>query len=98
MSELTYNKERDDLLHKNIFDSLARIETQTVKHNGRMTKMESWRWLLTGAISILAFFLPFFMYYFSGTLYDIQSKIDAIQKNVDTNTTIIANISKYAKD
>ena len=35
-----FNKEATDLLHKNIFKSLERIETQTTSTNGRVTNLE----------------------------------------------------------
>ena len=33
--------------------SLARIEAQTTKTNGRLTDIERWRYLMTGAIIVL---------------------------------------------
>lgn len=39
-----YNKREVDTLLQNIYEKLERIEEQTTKHNGRMTKIE--RYLL----------------------------------------------------
>ena len=34
-------------------ESFMRIETQTTKHNGRMSSLEKWRAYITGAISVI---------------------------------------------
>lgn len=39
---------------QDISNSLARVEAQTMKHNGRMSKMEAWRNYMLGAISIIS--------------------------------------------
>lgn len=39
---------------KDIKESLERIETQTSKTNGRVSKLENWRAYLTGSIVVLS--------------------------------------------
>lgn len=43
---------------------LARIEAQTVKTNGRVSKLENWRNYIAGGIAVLAFVgIPLLTYY-----------------------------------
>ena len=42
------NGEISDLQHTQINDTLLRIEQQTIKTNGRVTALESWRWKIIG--------------------------------------------------
>jgi len=39
--------------HEDLKETLARIETQTIKTNGRVNELEKWKWMGTGVISIL---------------------------------------------
>ena len=38
---------------KDIKASLVRIETQTSKTNGRVNKLENWRYFITGALALI---------------------------------------------
>lgn len=53
--EKDYSKREIDEKFTDIQASLGRIEVQTTKHNGRLTKIERWMYTVIGAISILAF-------------------------------------------
>lgn len=56
MGKETYNiKEIIERNHIEVQKELGEIKTQTQKTNGRVTKLEKWRWLLTGAVSVLVF-------------------------------------------
>lgn len=53
MAETGYSNRELDHIFEDIKGSLKRIEDQTTKHNGRMTKMEEWRNYIAGAISVI---------------------------------------------
>jgi len=53
MDEPYKNREIDDKF-KDIMNSLERIEIQTTKHNGRLTRLEKITWVVGTAIVILA--------------------------------------------
>ncbi len=55
--ELAVLLERIDGRLKAIDEKTERIETQTVKTNGRVTTLEKWRWILVGGIILLFFIL-----------------------------------------
>ena len=55
MTELDYSKRELDEKFKDIKDSLDRIETQTTRHNGRLTNVERWMYSMMGAIGVLGF-------------------------------------------
>ncbi len=42
------------VMFKNIDEKLDTIHEQTLKTNGRVTKLESWRGFITGGLAILA--------------------------------------------
>ncbi len=49
-----HTKEYLDQVHKEIFEALGRIEKQTTKTNGRVSKLEKFIWTSGGAIAIFA--------------------------------------------
>ena len=55
--EPDYSNREIDRFMKDIIDTLNRIETQTMKTNGRVNSLEQWRYYQTGAISVLALLL-----------------------------------------
>jgi len=40
--------------HTNLKEQLDRIEGKVDKTNGRVNKLENWRWFITGGLAILA--------------------------------------------
>lgn len=46
------NREIDEFLH-DLRGSLQRIENQTTLTNGRVRRLESWRWFMAGGLAIL---------------------------------------------
>lgn len=55
MAEEPYLKRELDEKFNDIKDSLNRIEVQTTRHNGRLSKMERWMYTIAGATAILGF-------------------------------------------
>ena len=53
--EQDYSKREMDEKFKDIKESLDRIEIQTTKHNGRLSKVEKWQYTMVGAITIIGF-------------------------------------------
>jgi hypothetical protein len=53
--EQDYKKRELDEKFTEIKDTLLRIETQTVKTNGRVTMVEKYMYMVMGAVSILGF-------------------------------------------
>ena len=57
--EEEYSKREIDTFMQEIRDQLNRIEAQTTKTNGRVSKLENWRGFITGGLAILsAIMLP----------------------------------------
>lgn len=52
MPEPYLNRELDERF-VDIANSLSRIEIQTTTTNGRVNKLENWRWFITGGISVI---------------------------------------------
>ena len=55
MKTSDYTKREIDEKFKDIKESLDRIEIQTTRHNGRLSKVEAWQYTMAGAISIVGF-------------------------------------------
>ena len=45
-------EDKMDLHFEEVNSILVRIESQTVKTNGRVTNLEFWRWLITGGLMV----------------------------------------------
>lgn len=52
--EEEYSKREIDVFMQEIRDTLQRIEAQTMKTNGRVSKLEIWRGFITGGLAILS--------------------------------------------
>jgi hypothetical protein len=48
-----YSNREIDRMFEEIQSSLGRIEAQTVKHNGRLSRLEKWMFACGGAITVL---------------------------------------------
>lgn len=55
--EKQYSNREIDEKNKDVFATLQRIEAQTTKTNGRVTKLERWMYGVAGAITILGFLI-----------------------------------------
>lgn len=62
---------------KNIDEKLVRIESQVIKTNGRVTKLEFWRMLLVGAYTLSTVLVPIIYYMSIQNLdYKIRFAVD----------------------
>lgn len=50
------NREIDEMI-KDIKETLARIEVQTTKTNGRVNELERWRYMILGAFALFSMIL-----------------------------------------
>jgi uncharacterized membrane protein YhaH (DUF805 family) len=58
-----YSSRELDHYFKDIRSTLEEIKDQTVKTNGRVNRLENWRWLLTGGMTIItALVIPLIVY------------------------------------
>lgn len=53
MEEKPYLNREIDEYFKDVKDQLNRIENQTTKTNGRVSKLENWRSYVVGAVAVL---------------------------------------------
>lgn len=63
MNNQDYSKREIDEKFTDIKESLNRIEVQTTKHNGRLTRIEKWQYTVIGATSVLTFIGGFIITY-----------------------------------
>lgn len=64
--------------------SLARIEMQTTKHNGRMTSIERWQYMFIGGIGVLTVIVVPLLVWALSVLSNIDGRIqESTQRAVD---------------
>lgn len=57
MNNEEYSKREIDSFMQEIRETLIRIEAQTTKTNGRVSKLENWRGYITGGVSVIVIVL-----------------------------------------
>lgn len=68
-------------MFKDVQESLARIEDQTTKHNGRLKNNEIWRAYITGALAVITAVVVPTLAWALYILVNIDAKIiDSVQK------------------
>ena len=51
----------DEIVHR-IDTNVEEVKKQTIRTNKRVTKLEKWRWKITGAITVITFLLAPIIY------------------------------------
>lgn len=87
MTETPYSNREFDFHFKEVKETLARIEQQTTKTNGRVGLLENWRNYIMGSIAIITFIvIPLISWIFLDKIKSINNMIDY------TNSKIIHDI------
>lgn len=78
-----YSKREEDDWRLSIKDQLTRIEVQTTKTNGRVSKLEGWKSLIVGA-SIVVWFvvIPLIIYIFLDRISHISNAITGMRETI----------------
>jgi len=74
MNEEYSNRELDRMF-KEIQDTLQRIETQTSRTNGRVTRLEMWRQYILGALAIISMVVIPIVLYLANQIIDVKTSI-----------------------
>jgi uncharacterized membrane protein YhaH (DUF805 family) len=73
-----YTTRELDHYFKDIRDTLEEIKVQTLKTNGRVGRLENWRWLLTGGMAMITMMvIPLIVY-----IWNTQNS-SAIEKGIE---------------
>lgn len=75
MNEDTYKNREIDEMFQRIEKALERIEGQTAKTNGRVTKLEMWRSYIAGVVSVLVLLILPILAWAIFTLVNINHQI-----------------------
>ena len=81
-----YTTRELDTHFMDIKEQLDRIEAQTIRTNGRVTKLENWQSLIIGGASIVSFIvIPTLVWIFS----------DVLNRSTETSNRIETTLSKH---
>lgn len=75
MADQPYSNREIDEFHKDVRNSLTRIEMQTTATNGRVTRLEHWRFFMLGSISVLTIIVLPILAWALYTLANIQQTV-----------------------
>lgn len=66
MPDIDYTNREVDEKFKTLHEKLDLILYQTTRTNGRVSKLENWRWFITGGLGIVTFIvIPMVVYIFN---------------------------------
>jgi len=75
MPEEPYKNREIDEFRFDVRNSLQRIEIQTSLTNGRVNKLESWKWFISGGISVLTIIVVPILAWSLWVLVNIQNQV-----------------------
>jgi hypothetical protein len=52
--QIKADRHEREVFRQSLMETLARIDTQTTKTNGRVSRLEQWRWFLLGGFAALS--------------------------------------------
>ena len=52
-----------EVTNETLHEILLRVECKVDKTNGRVRKLETWRGVMVGGLSVLTFLMPFALYF-----------------------------------
>lgn len=91
MAEAQYSNREIREFFSDIKDTLSRIENQTTRTNGRVTKLEMRNSYIAGAIAVISIIaLPLFSYMFF-QLQDAQASIVQLQVTEGISTSKVSD-------
>jgi len=86
-----FNKEAIEETHLRIFETLRRVEAQTVKINGTVAELQKWKYISMGAVMVLSILvvplLSWALYTLANINVDIQRAVDEALEDYEINQT-----------
>lgn len=82
MSEQPYTNRELDSHFNELKVMLIRIESQTTRTNGRVSKLENWRSYMLGGMAVIVFSLPAIAWIFMDKFNLVQSEVSKLEANV----------------
>lgn len=61
--------------HLEVKDTLERIEEQTKKTNGRVSRLENWRSYITGGLAVVGIVIALVIYIFNSSMQTVQAEL-----------------------
>lgn len=75
MDEEPYSKREADEFRKDVRESLSRIEVQTHLTNGRVSKLENWRYFVSGGMAVIVIIVVPILTWALYVLVNIQGQV-----------------------
>lgn len=72
-----------------IITKLNSIETQTIKTNGSVASLKRWRYLVTGGLTVLIFFLGLLSYIYNLNNNYLKEKMEVLENKISHYDQII---------
>lgn len=81
MSDVPYSNREIDEKFGEVKSLLLEIRDQTKKTNGRVSRLENWRWMIAGGMAVICFIVvPLVVYINTLQIQSVQAKISEVIK------------------